>query len=158
MIVRRAEPEEWERLRAFRLRALASDPLAFGATLEQESEEPPDQWRARVFDASRATFVAEEGDAWLGMLGGQVKEGERELWGMWVAPEARGRGAGDALVDAGVRWAREQGAPHVILWVNLAQTHAHRLYARAGFREVGEPWRSTRDPRKLFQKMRRDLE
>jgi GNAT superfamily N-acetyltransferase len=62
-----------------------------------------------------------------------VEEGEPGEWrirGMATAPEARGRGAGSAIIAALVRHAREHGATRV--WCN-ARVPAISLYARAGF-------------------------
>ncbi|MEA3200549.1 MAG: hypothetical protein QOE90_1977 [Thermoplasmata archaeon] len=159
MKVRRVTPAEQERYRAFRLRALAEDPAAFGRALAEEQAFPPEEWTRRLTRPGVATFVAEEADAWLGMAGaGLHVEGPPEVFGMWVAPEARSRGVGLALLDACAAWAREQGATRLTLWVNLAQAPALRLYRKAGFAPEGEPMRGTRDPTRVFQSMTKALE
>jgi GNAT superfamily N-acetyltransferase len=56
---------------------------------------------------------------------------------LYVHPELRGSGASAALMRAAIDWARSRGATRVALWVNGENTHAHRLYARLGFRETG---------------------
>lgn len=149
---RRARPEEWPRVRALRLRGLQTDPSAFGAAYAEEASLPDPEWRARFERV--AWHVAEEGDAWLGLLGGRaLDDGSRELVSLFVAPEARGRGVARALLDAGVAWARAEGASVVHLWSNVENAAAMRVYARAGFAPVGEPWRGTRDPTRAFQRM-----
>ena len=63
MIVRRILASDWDRFRTVRLRALGSDPRAFGSTLERELAYPPNRWQewataaAEGFDS--ATFLAE---------------------------------------------------------------------------------------------------
>ena len=52
---------------------------------------------------------------------------------MWVAPEARRMGAGRALLDACVEWAREQRFRSVYLHVRVANAAARAAYAAAGF-------------------------
>jgi GNAT superfamily N-acetyltransferase len=52
---------------------------------------------------------------------------------MWVAPFARGRGVGDALVDEVVQWAAKHDAPRLILRVVTGNERAGALYARHGF-------------------------
>lgn len=47
---------------------------------------------------------------------------------------SRGLGIGDALLDAAMRWLREQQVPRVILWTAASNEDAHRLFARKGFR------------------------
>jgi GNAT superfamily N-acetyltransferase len=158
MEVRPVRPDEWEHWRAFRLRALATDPRAFGAFLAEEEAQPEAWWIDRVTPTpTNIRFVAEEAGAWLGTCGLGVKEGEPEVWGMWVAPEGRGRGVGQLLLRAAEERARAQGATTLTLWVNLEQSAAHALYRRAGFADEGAPWQGTRDPTRRYQKMRKPL-
>ena len=69
-------------------------------------------------------FVAPEGDGW-------------RVRGMATAPQARGRGAGAAVLGALVRHAAEQGAVRVWATVRLP---ARTLYERAGFSTVSEQY------------------
>lgn len=57
---------------------------------------------------------------------------------MWVDPAARGLGAGHALLDVAVTWARKMNACSVRLGVTDADRPAMRLYKSHGFRQVGE--------------------
>lgn len=160
MRARETEPGEWQALRAFRLRALASDPLAFGATLGEEEAKPDAWWQAAAEGApDRAVLVAQdEGEgAWLGMCGIVTKERAADLWGMWVAPEARGRGVARVLLEAAVERARRAGAHELALWVNVAQRDAVRVYEREGFAPSGLAQRGTRDPTRTFLPMKRAL-
>jgi putative acetyltransferase len=56
-----------------------------------------------------------------------------ELKKLYVAPAARGRGLGAALVKIAEREARERNASSVVLWTDTRFETAHRLYARLGF-------------------------
>jgi ribosomal protein S18 acetylase RimI-like enzyme len=56
---------------------------------------------------------------------------------MWVAPEARGSGAGRVLVDAVIAWAGERGARRLVTSVTEGNDGALRLYERAGFADTG---------------------
>jgi GNAT superfamily N-acetyltransferase len=67
------------------------------------------------------------------------------LFGMWVAPPARGSGAADALVAAVVGWAVDVGATRVELTVVVGNGPAERLYARHGFIPTGTTVRRPRD-------------
>jgi len=57
---------------------------------------------------------------------------------MFVRPQARGRGVGEALIDAVTGWARQQGATTVHLWVTETNKHARLLYERCGFTVTAE--------------------
>jgi len=50
-----------------------------------------------------------------------------------VSDNARGRGIGHRLVQAGTSWARDQGATHMIVRTELPNTIALRLYERQSF-------------------------
>jgi putative acetyltransferase len=62
--------------------------------------------------------------------------GECEIAKMAVAPEARGRGFGDLLMEAAIRFARELGARKVVIVSNTVLEPAIRLYQKHGFVRV----------------------
>lgn len=70
--------------------------------------------------------------------------GEAEIRMLAVAPAARRRGAGTALVDACVGLARAAGARRIRLSTEPEMTDAHRLYEGLGFVRTPErdwsPW------------------
>ena len=130
--------EHWERARAIRLRALQDAPDAFGSTLEHTMSLTPVHWKERLGSQDAATFVAVVDDSDVGMAVGADYEGEGAgLFGMWVAQEARGTGAGDALVQAVVGWARGKNYERIVLDVGDANEQAIALYARNGFEPTG---------------------
>jgi ribosomal-protein-alanine N-acetyltransferase len=78
--------------------------------------------------------------------------GEAEILTLAVAPAARRRGIGSALILAACRKAREMGAEAMFLEVSRTNEAAKTLYTRLGFHEVGrrrgyyqEPGRSNED-------------
>ena len=139
-------PDEWPQWRELRLRALAEAPYAFSSRLEDWQDADEARWRQRLSLPGSYNCVARLDGRHVGMASGVPAEerGTAELISMWVAPDARGRGVGDALVTAVVRWARERGVWELRLDVVAGNTSAIALYARHGFvdhgpaREVGE--------------------
>ena len=65
------------------------------------------------------------------------------LWGMWTAPEARGRGHGTRILADLLSWCRERGLA-VMLDVTEGNEAARRLYLSHGFVPTGE-WQPLRD-------------
>ena len=59
------------------------------------------------------------------------------LYSIAVAPEARGRGLGEALVAAVERAARRRGCARMRLEVRMDNPAAQRLYERLGYRRIG---------------------
>ena len=141
--VRQIRADDWPRLRAIRLLALADSPWAFGSTLAREEAFTEDVWRERAalsaMGGDRVTFIAEEDDRWIGMATGLMEAGGRlDLVGMFVDPAVRGRRLGAALVEAVADWARGRGAARLHLWVTTTNEPALRLYRRVGFHPTGQ--------------------
>lgn len=63
--------------------------------------------------------------------------GEAEILTLAVAPHARGKGLGRALLQAAIARAEELGAHAVFLEVGADNPHALALYAGLGFAKVG---------------------
>ena len=104
------------------------------------------------------TYVAEEGDRWIGMATGLVADGRRlDLVGMFVEPAARGRRVGVALVEAVAAWARGHGAAHLHLWVTSTNEAALALYHRCDFKKTGRSQPLDHTPSLLELEMVRDL-
>lgn len=82
-------------------------------------------------------FGAYDGDALVavGLVGPEGGPGAWRIRGMATVPEARGRGAGTAVLSALAEYAVSGGATRI--WCN-ARIGARSLYERAGFRVVSE--------------------
>jgi len=173
--VRRLAAHEWPAYRQLRLRSLADAPYAFGSTLAAEEAWRPEIWMARLTAAAVSgrdcPLVAEtaapdqatgpEADrAMLGLVYAKCdaeEAGVVNLFQMWVAPEARGRGVAAALLQDAIGWARSIGARVVRLGVLDGNGAAARLYARAGFRDVGAPFPVRPGSAVLEQTMQLDI-
>lgn len=83
---------------------------------------------------------------------------ERRLDAMWVAPSWRGRGVGEALIDAAVEHAALDGAAAVSLTVVDGNTAARGLYLRMGFQPTGERSPRPRDPGRTHERFRLTLD
>ena len=138
--IRALTPDDAEALDAVRLRALTEHPEAFGATPEEESggaarraehlkDGPPDSMIFGAFLDGALVGIC------LVYRHLRIKTRHRaSIGGMYVAPEARGRGAGRMLVDAALDHARSLGGVQdVVLAVTSGNDAARHLYEQAGF-------------------------
>lgn len=157
LVVRSISPDEWRLWKRLRLHALADSPDAFGETLGQARERSDAEWMEMAASAAlpdRNFFIAERDDGPVGMAIVRVFEdasandpARAHVFAMWVAPTARGMGAGRKLLDAAVEWARNQPVEQVVLQVTEGNESARRLYESAGFVDTGrrEPLRPGSD-------------
>jgi GNAT superfamily N-acetyltransferase len=148
--VRRLQPDDAPALVSLRRQALDGDPLAFGASVEDDRLLGLEFTRAMLGDPrAQAIFGLFLGADLAGMVGilRDTKLKRRHtatIWGMYVAPEARGKGRGRALLEAAILQARDwPGVEQVHLAVTDVAVNARRLYETAGFRAWG------REPRAL---------
>ena len=139
--IRKLQSADWDLLRIVRLRALADSPDAFSTRLAEDQALGESEWRSRAGDESVAQYLAISPDGTgLGMAVGARHTGYEKaagLFGMWVAPEVRGRGIGRSLVMAVVDWARQAGYVRILLDVGDANAAAIRLYDGCGFQPTG---------------------
>ena len=131
-----------------RLRGLRESPAAFGSTFEEEVGRSIEQVAERLTEIQsvprRATFGAfDENGSLLGVAacvqqGGIKLRHKASVFAMYVAPEARGRGVGRALVARLIEHARAwEGVDRLTLTVTDTQVAARRLYLAAGFQLFG---------------------
>ncbi|HZM23263.1 MAG TPA: GNAT family N-acetyltransferase [Anaerolineales bacterium] len=139
MEIQRLSIDEARRLRHIRLRALADTPDAFGSTYAEVAAHPLAEWSKQLQEI--ATFVAVHDGKDLGLVRCASDEHHHDtawLISMWVTPEARGQGVGNALIDAVIECARSSGASRLLLDVGDYNQQAIALYARKGFQPNGQ--------------------
>ncbi len=134
----------WE----LRLRALRDHPDAFGQPAEEAErlslEDAEGQFRAWWDNGDNRTFGAfDRSGAQIGMIGvvreKRLKNAHRvSIWGVYVIPEARGRGVSGLLLDCALEYARAMpGVLQVHLTAASHDLMAIRSYERAGFVRCG---------------------
>ncbi|MEU8731663.1 GNAT family N-acetyltransferase [Streptomyces tendae] len=139
-VIRRATAEEYDTLGEITAQAYLRDGLLdFGesdAYLDELRNVAKRAAAAEVLDAvadgrvlGGVTFVPSGGP-----MADIARPGEAEIRMLAVAREARGRGAGEALVRACVdRAGAVEGCRSVVLSTQATMRTAHRLYERLGF-------------------------
>jgi GNAT superfamily N-acetyltransferase len=135
-------PKDWKLWSELRLAALAEAPYAFGSQLADWVDAPEQRWRDRLGLPNAYQVIVRLDGTPTGMAGGFHLDGDpqvAELVSLWIAPEARGKGLGDALMTAVEDWARRAGARVLKLSVVEGNDPAHKLYLRSGFTDTDEP-------------------
>lgn len=143
MTIRRVRVGDELLLRDVRLRALSTDPGAFGSTDTEVASRPRAFWRGWATEHA----AGDDHCTLLALLDGRAvglirieREPEAGVFGiysMWVAPEARRRGIALELLADAERWIAAAGGSEAELNVVDRETPARRLYERAGFRLDG---------------------
>jgi ribosomal protein S18 acetylase RimI-like enzyme len=138
-----ADAEAYQQLR---LRALREEPDAFASSYEDAVDRPltevikrlkneggsPDNFLLGAFD-----------DALVGTVGLYREQGIKlqhkgTIWGVYVAPEARGRGIGRMLMEQAIAHAATlSGLEQIYLGVATTNTSARQLYQSLGFEVYG---------------------
>ena len=140
--IRPLDATDAEAYRALRLQALLQAPEAFGASHAEEAARPLAAFVERITPAPPSLVFGAFANAELvGMAGFLTGNSEKSrhrgtLWGVYLAPDWRGRGIARALVEA----VRAHAAQHVLVLQARAVTTngvALRLYERLGFKPYG---------------------
>jgi GNAT superfamily N-acetyltransferase len=135
---------DWQEYRSIRLQMLLDTPSAFTVRLETAQGYTEAEWRERAARGDSATHIlvaAITADGtWVGAMGGYVDKdlGAPMLFGVYVAPDFRGRDAGvtDALLERVEAWAAESFST-LRLEVHEDNARARAAYVNRGFVETG---------------------
>ncbi|MCB0322184.1 MAG: GNAT family N-acetyltransferase [Bdellovibrionales bacterium] len=145
------DAEPWLELR---LRSLQLNPEAFGESVEENEHLTGSELRERVQVVNEfpQQFIlgAYENGTLLGTNGFRRERRQKFqhkgcIWGMFVVPEARGRGIGKQLLTRLIDEVRGLGEIEQIhLWVSTTSPRARALYTSMGFERIGTEHRSMR--------------
>ena len=116
--------------------AVAAESIHIGGEAPVDRGRRGKAWLETMDPATPGTsFVVEAGGRIVGQLG-VTGTGRMEI-GMWVAKDWRGKGAGTALMEAALEYARANGAFKISLEVWPHNDAAIALYEKFGFEREG---------------------
>jgi RimJ/RimL family protein N-acetyltransferase len=153
--VRQLAREDAPAYHALRLRMLREYADAFTSSYEEDCLKPLSWAEARLTASDKPPhrFVLgafSPGDELVGSIGLAVEERAKErhkalVFGMFVAPEAAGRGVGRSLLKACIERARTiPDLEQLRLTVTASNARTYRLYVAAGFRSFAIEERAIR--------------
>jgi RimJ/RimL family protein N-acetyltransferase len=149
--------DQWERLKAIRIRALTENSEAFGQTLEEVKALSKDDW-FKYYEKSDY-LIASIDEADIGMLYIEVLNGDHgaTCWigGCWTDPAYRGKGVMRALFNYIDLHAKEKDWTRQGLGVWTDNFSAIKAYEYLGFAFAGEKMPGSREG-KFFQHMIRN--
>ena len=144
MLLRTLIPEDAAAFQALRLRGLQECPETFASSHEEEVGTLPAEIERRLKPKPDSAIVGAFREGKLVALTGVQREGMAKLahkafiWGVYVAPEARGHGVGNKVITHALNYAAENlGVRQVNLGVNTKNTAAVALYSKLGFVQYG---------------------
>jgi len=127
-----------------RQQALTESPQSFVSTYEEESAIPSEVQRLRIERSQDRCIVGAFDEAALTGVAGIRRDEKRKLahkamlWGVYVVPQARGRGVGRSLIAEALKLAAGlPGVRTVYLGVNATNSRAIALYESFGFTTFG---------------------
>lgn len=141
VIIRALGPDDAEIYRALRLRGLEEEPVSFGDSYEEASSRPLDYFRDGL--QKYVQFGAFVENRLVGHAGAERHQGVKTrhkawVWGVYVAPEARGKGVSKRLLQTVMDWAGAQaGLEQLHLSTDARNAHTQGLYASFGFEPYG---------------------
>jgi len=130
-----------------RLRALLEEPSAFSASYEEAVSKPTDDIVALLREQwsmpDNYILGSFKNELLTGMVGFTREQRAKlkhkgNIWGMYIAPEARGYGVGRMLIAEVVRRSEAlEGLEQIGLTVTSGNIPAKKLYENLGFRSYG---------------------
>ena len=138
--------DDWAAYREIRLKMLTEAPDAYASSYAFEARFPEERWRERA--ANPLQFMAYAPDGRLAGTATGLPAADRtvDIVAMYVAPEYRGQGCAEQLLDAVVAAARGRGARRLVMHVTAGNEAASRSYTRYGFVPTGRSWPMQRNP------------
>lgn len=143
MIVRHLTEQDGEIVWQLRLQALQDNPEAFGGTYEETIARGFDRYVQWLQQGKDTFWLGAFEDKLIGMVGviretGLKSQHKGYIIGMYVLPDARGKGAGKALLQEAIAHAHTMaGLDQLHLAVVTTNDAARNLYRSLGFEVYG---------------------
>jgi ribosomal protein S18 acetylase RimI-like enzyme len=164
--IRKLKEGDATALWGLRMQALKTDAAAFAESVEELERTSVEEYAARLGKEGYDDFVfgAFDGETMVGMTGFYREKAVKlnhkgHVWGVFVAPGARGKGTGRALLRAVIEEAKKlKDMRSLLLTVTVTQKAARQMYESLGFRILATEPRSLRMGEEYFEEHHMILE
>ena len=149
--------DRWKEYKEIRIQALNDNPFAFDSSPDEE-EFTDEEWKEKLEEPNDFKVFIENNGKLIGKM--EVEWDQRrkikhnaEVYGVYIAPEYRGKGLGKMLMDEVEKLAKEHGITRLWLDVVVTQKPAIGLYRKLGFREIGRTEKSLKTNGEYYDKL-----
>ena len=136
-------PDQWQEYRGIRLKALKTDPVAFGESYEREEKKSEQEIREKLEDPNRKAYIIKIGDKVCALavaslvLPGHVNH-QANIHAVFTDPDFRRLGLGSKLLGKILNDLHSNPiTSRVSLSVGVEQEAARKMYEKLGFKEFG---------------------
>jgi len=139
-MIKKLDKNDWREWREIRLEALKKSPDSFISSHAEESKNPDEIWIEQLKSFTKFGYFID--DKIIGCCGLSIEKATKishtaTLFGMYIKDEARGNGAGFALVNFVKNYAKKNHIKHLYLGCNAENYRAVKLYKKCGFKIYG---------------------
>jgi predicted GNAT family acetyltransferase len=136
------KPEDWKEYKDIRLLGLKTEPLAYGASYEQEVNLPDEEWQKRLKDPQRNIYVARVEGRAVATAGARFEVAKNvehlaTIVYVFTHPEFRRKGIATMLMTKILDDLHKNNKTiKVRLSVNEVEVAARSMYKKLGFKEI----------------------
>ncbi len=141
-MIRKLREEDAAIYRTIRLEALKENPEAYSSSYEENANRPLADFSSQLKNPLCTTFGLYEGEDLVGIATlcqeNRIKTQHKgDIYGVYMADRAKGKGYGRKLMEACIDQAKAMGLKQVHLGVSKGNTPAKNLYESLGFSTYG---------------------
>jgi RimJ/RimL family protein N-acetyltransferase len=155
--------DDWLEFSRIRLKALQTDPKAFGSNYERESKMTETDWRNRLQAKDNAIFLLYAGETAIGITCVSIDRNDPTnktalLWGSWLAPDFRRKNVSELMYQTRINWAKRQPTVEKIIVShrasNIASKRANQKHGFVETHKIEEIWTDGTTEDEIFYELK----
>jgi ribosomal protein S18 acetylase RimI-like enzyme len=156
-------PEQWREYREIRLKALQTDPTAFGESYEREKEVSEQEIRQRLSNPNYRAYISRIGNKVVALVISTMERPQHvehmaKIHSVFTDPEFRNKGVGSKLLERVLDDLHKNLiTARVALSVNSEQEAARKMYEKLGFVQFGVGHKEMKIGEKYYDQIQMEL-